>query len=89
MARTLSSHTSSHAAASPGPQRGAGPRPLRWAVLGGVAVIALQLLVFDVVLERHARQAQAQAASYVSVTLGPRGSPAPVPAPALLLAAGQ
>ena len=47
-------------------------QPARWAVIAGVALIGLQLLTLDVVLERHARRAQAQAASYVAVTLAPR-----------------
>lgn len=45
--------------------------PSRWIVVSGVALIALQLLTLDVVLERHARTAQAQAANYVTVTLQP------------------
>ena len=47
-------------------------QPARWAIVAGMALIGLQLLTFDVVLERHARRAQAQAASYVAVTLQPR-----------------
>ncbi|AVP58355.1 hypothetical protein [Pulveribacter suum] len=45
--------------------------PSRWAVVAGLALIALQLLTLDVVLERHARSAEAQASNYVAVTLQP------------------
>ncbi len=52
-------------------EQGAGdaPRLPRWALLGGAAVIAVQLLAFDMVVERHARHAQERASSYVTVTL--------------------
>lgn len=44
-------------------------RAPRWVLLAGLALIALQLLTFDVMVERHARDARAQAAQYVAVTL--------------------
>lgn len=45
--------------------------PSRWMVVAGMALIALQLLTLQAVLQRHARAAQAQAANYVTVTLQP------------------
>ena len=64
-----SSHASSGVPLDQGPS---GSRMATWAVLAGVAVIALQLLTFDMVMERHVREAEAQAAKYVTTTLQPR-----------------
>lgn len=63
-----SSHSSSLAAQGDAGAAGS-PRLPRWALLGGAAVIAVQLLAFDMVVERHARHAQERASNHVTVTL--------------------
>ncbi|GEM_PF-3766327 len=63
----------------------------RWALVVGLAIIALQLFAFDRVVEQHARQAQARAADYVTVTLQRHVDDAQVhaAAPSTLLVAGN
>ena len=47
------------------------PSPRPWVLAGGMVVIAAQLVVLGLVVERHARAASASAAAYVPDTLQP------------------
>jgi len=51
-----------------------------WLMLAGLALIALQLLAFDRLVERHVHDARAQAARYVTVTLQQPASAQPAQA---------